>query len=172
MNRYFVACAALCLAGCASTQSAYVGQESRAIKALSDNEVADLLAGKGMGYAKAAELNGYPGPSHVLELADELRLTDSQRRETRTVFDAMQKKAADLGRALVEEETKLDGLFAQREADPQALDAALLRIGELQARVRGAHLEAHLAQARILTPEQMRRYGELRGYGRSSHPGH
>ena len=37
--------------------------------------VADLKAGRGMGLALAAELNGYPGPSHVLELADKLKLS-------------------------------------------------------------------------------------------------
>jgi hypothetical protein len=42
------------------------GQESQEIKALSESEIADLLAGKGMGWCQAAELNGYPGPKHVL----------------------------------------------------------------------------------------------------------
>jgi Spy/CpxP family protein refolding chaperone len=125
-----------------------------------------------MGYAKAAELNGYPGPLHVLELADELSLTDAQRRETQAVFDSMKQKAVDLGRALVDEEARLDRLFAQKEANAEALDAALLRIGELQARVRGVHLEAHLAQARILSPEQVERYLKLRRYGRSDHSRH
>ncbi|MGH7485986.1 MAG: hypothetical protein ACREMY_10365, partial [bacterium] len=45
----------------------YAGQQSREIKALSQEEAAGLLAGKGMGFAKAAELNGFAGPAHVLE---------------------------------------------------------------------------------------------------------
>ena len=45
--------------------SAYAGQQSRAIKSLSEQDVDDLLAGRGAGFAKAAELNGYPGPAHV-----------------------------------------------------------------------------------------------------------
>ena len=40
----------------------YAGQQTRAIKALSDDDIAALRAGEGMGMAKAAELNGYPGP--------------------------------------------------------------------------------------------------------------
>ena len=43
-------------------QSPYAGQESREIKSLSPAEVDGYLAGAGMGFAKAAELNGYPGP--------------------------------------------------------------------------------------------------------------
>ena len=57
--------------------SSYAGQEMRAIKSLSPQEVADLLAGRGMGLAKAAELNHYPGPRHVLDLARELDLTET-----------------------------------------------------------------------------------------------
>jgi hypothetical protein len=53
-------------------QSPYSGMQTRSIKALSEQQVADLTAGRGMGLALAAELNGYPGPFHVLELADKL----------------------------------------------------------------------------------------------------
>ena len=45
----------------------YSGQQGRMIKALSSKEVQGLLQGKGMGMAKAAELNQYPGPRHVLD---------------------------------------------------------------------------------------------------------
>jgi Spy/CpxP family protein refolding chaperone len=159
---------AFALTACASI-SPYVGEQDRDIKALSKEDTASLLAGKGMGYAKAAELNGYPGPAHVLELATELRLTPAQKSETQALFDAMQTKASMLGRALVEEERGLDRLFATKAADPRSLDASLARIGDLQAKVRGAHLEAHLAQARILTPEQAARYVELRGYNSQGH---
>src|SRR5687768_3033731 len=92
--------------------SPYAGQEERDIKALSAQEVADYLTGKGMGFAKAAELNGHAGPKHVLELADELALSAEQRTRTQALFDSMQTKAIVLGRRLVDEERKLDRLFA------------------------------------------------------------
>jgi Spy/CpxP family protein refolding chaperone len=152
------------LAGCAAGSSPYVAEQARDIKALSAEETASLLAGKGMGFAKAAELNGYPGPLHVLELAPRLQLTDAQRAQTQALFDSMQAKAKALGSELVDEERRLDRLFASKSASSDALAASLARIGDLQAKVRGAHLEAHLAQARILTPEQAARYVELRGY--------
>jgi hypothetical protein len=62
-----------------SPMTPYAGQQARTIKALSDEDIAALLKGDGMGFAKAAELNGYPGPKHVLDLAEKLKLTDAQR---------------------------------------------------------------------------------------------
>jgi len=68
------------------TADEYRGQQDRAIKALSADEVAGYLQGKGLGLAKAAELNQYPGPSHVLALASELELTETQKDQTRKIF--------------------------------------------------------------------------------------
>jgi len=166
------AAAALLLAACAggAGPSQYAGQESRDIKALSAEDREALLAGKGMGYAKAAELNGYPGPAHVLALADQLALTAEQRALTQALFKSMEARAKALGREVVEEERRLDRLFAEQAANPERLAASLDRIGALQAKLRGVHLEAHLEQARILSAEQAQRYARLRGY--SSHPGH
>jgi len=62
----------------AGVESQYVGQENRDIKSLSPQEMSDYLEGKGMGYAKSAELNKYPGPRHVLDMASELGLTQEQ----------------------------------------------------------------------------------------------
>lgn len=153
--------------------SPYAGQEARVIKSLSPEDVEAYLSGKGMGLAKAAELNGYAGPRHVLELASELELTREQRAQTEALYAAMQSKATALGRALVEKERELDERFATRSIDAALLARSLDDIGSLQARVRGAHLEAHLAQVEILTAEQNARYARLRGYGGAAgHAGH
>lgn len=144
--------------------SAYVGQESREIKALSADEVQSYLSGKGMGLAKAAELNGYPGPSHVLALAAQLGLTPKQKSQTQALFASMESRAVKLGAALVDEERGLDRSFAGKTITPEALARSLARIGQLQAEVREAHLEAHLAQVRILNSEQVALYMQLRGY--------
>lgn len=145
--------------------SPYAGQEQREIKALSPEDVSDYLAGKGMGLARAAELNGYPGPMHVLELADRLELTAEQRARTQALFESMRARAVAAGRALVDEERALDELFRSKRANAAAVAAALDRIAQRQAEVRRSHLDAHLAQIKILRPEQVRRYNELRGYG-------
>ena len=148
--------------------SPYAGEQSRDIKALSPDDIAGLQAGKGMGHAKAAELNGFAGPAHVLELADALHLTAEQRARTEALFAAMSAKASARGRALVDKERELDALFASRTVTPERLTASLQAIGALQAQVRLAHLEAHLAQVQILTAEQNAHYAELRGYGRAA----
>jgi|SRR5690606_20878523 len=151
----------------AASPSNYAGQESRPIKALSASEQADLLAGKGMGLAKAAELNGYPGPAHVLELASELELSADQLAATQALFASMEQRAKELGRQLVAAEQSLDALFASRQATSTQLEQSLAAIGDLQAKVRGAHLVAHIEQARMLSAEQTARYVSLRGYSQS-----
>ncbi|HUP98648.1 MAG TPA: periplasmic heavy metal sensor [Usitatibacter sp.] len=147
--------------------ASYAGQETRAIKALSEKEVGDLLAGAGMGFAKAAELNRYPGPMHALEHADALSLTPAQREALTSLMARHKAEARELGRELVERERHLDTLFASRGADSASVDAALARIGEATGRLRGSHLKTHLEATRILTPAQVDRYVELRGYGQA-----
>jgi Spy/CpxP family protein refolding chaperone len=165
-------CALVPLAHAASP-TPYAGQQSREIKALSSAEQADLLAGKGMGLAKAAELNGYPGPAHVLELAADLALTAEQRARTQAVWQAMDARAKTIGQQVVDAERELDALFASKQVTPERLAAQLDRIGTLQAQLRAVHLEAHLEQVRVLTPEQTSRYAALRGYsgGGGAHGG-
>jgi Spy/CpxP family protein refolding chaperone len=142
----------------------YAGEEQRQIKSLSAEEVEGLLNGHGMGLAKAAELNHYPGPRHVLELAAELRLTPEQRTQTQAAFDRMRGEAVRLGRRIVERERELDAMFAKGEIDASKLHAATAEIARLQGDLRAAHLAAHLEMRRLLSPQQIAKYDELRGY--------
>jgi Spy/CpxP family protein refolding chaperone len=156
----------------ADSTSPYVGQETRDIKALAPEDIDAYLSGKGMGLAKAAELNGYPGPAHVLAMADELQLSPRQKQRTEALFSGMEAKAIALGHALVAQEHELDEQFASKRITQESLAVLLRSIGELQARVRGAHLQAHLSQLAILTPSQVAKYQELRGYmGANEHQG-
>jgi Spy/CpxP family protein refolding chaperone len=152
--------------------SPYTEHSGREIKALSPEEVDQLLTGQGMGLALAGELNGYPGPKHVLELAGELALSDEQRAAVGRVHDAMQGEAVELGRRTIDAERRLDALFAGGEATSETLRAALDELGDLQAALRHAHLDAHLATRALLTEAQARRYDELRGYADGGHGGH
>ena len=174
LNRLVVGVASIVLAsgmGSASPANPYAGEESREIKAMSQEDVQSTLSGKGMGLAKAAELNGYPGPSHVLTLAIELDLSSEQKQQTERLFKDMESKAVSLGRPLVEEERKLDQLFVNKAVTPASLAQSLSRIGQLQAQVRQAHIEAHLSQIAILTPRQVAKYMALRGYSDASEAG-
>jgi hypothetical protein len=120
--------------------------------------------------AKAAELNGYPGPAHVLELARELQLDPGQLAATRDLLAAHKERARALGAELIEAERDLDQLFAGRHADASAIDVATQRVGMLQAQLRAEHLKTHLSQTRLLSAEQVRHYAALRGYETSAPP--
>jgi Spy/CpxP family protein refolding chaperone len=144
--------------------SPYSGLEVRPIKALSEQQVADLKAGRGMGLALAAELNGYPGPMHVLELADRLELTPEQRSRTEALFTAMRTEAIGLGEEVVRREAELNRLFVERTVDLTGLHAAVSEIGLRQAGLRLIHLKYHLAMMDVLSPAQVAEYRVLRGY--------
>jgi len=157
----------LALLGLASAFAAdmpYAGQQTRAIKALSDQEVSDYVEGRGMGSSKAAELNHYPGPAHVLADSSRLELTDRQKAETKSVFDAMSAVAKRSGAAIVAKEAELDAVYASGQAAPGTIKDLVTELARLQAEFRYAHLSAHLAMRTILTPEQISRYDEMRGY--------
>lgn len=151
----------------ALAQSPYAGLQTRPIKALSVEQVADLKAGRGMGLALPAELNGYPGPRHLLDLADQLGLSATQRDALQAMFDAMKAEAIPIGERLIEQETELDGLFSGRQATAETVAAATVAIGETQARLRNAHLKFHLSTVAVLQPDQIERYQQLRGYGKA-----
>lgn len=144
--------------------SPYAGLEAREIKALSSEEIADLTAGRGMGLALAAELNGYPGPRHVLDLAQELQLSAEQQQKTSALFEAMRAETSALGAELIEAERVLDRLFAEKRATPETVGTATERAAAVEAKLRAAHLGYHLAMVEVLTPEQVMAYNHLRGY--------
>jgi Spy/CpxP family protein refolding chaperone len=146
-------------------QTPYAGMQARSIKALSDQQIADLSAGRGMGLALAAELNGYPGPMHVLELADKLDLSADQRASMQRLFDSMKAEAMPLGSKLIEQEADLDKQFANRTVTPESLRATTAAVAATQGMLRETHLKYHLSTGSILTPSQMTKYAELRGYG-------
>jgi hypothetical protein len=166
MHRYLLSLAIVGAAAVppALAQSPYAGMQGRPIKALSDQQIADLKAGRGMGLALPAELNGYPGPSHVLELADRLGLSDEQRSAVRRQFEAMQAETIPIGEQLISQEAALDALFAGHRATSTSVAQAAAEIGTTQGKLRAAHLKYHLATLDVLQPAQVERYAELRGY--------
>lgn len=145
--------------------SPYAGHRDREIKALSQDEVEGLLAGEGMGFALPAELNGNPGPKHVLELADELGLTPGQLERTRAVENEMSARARALGAELVDAERALDRAFADGTISADGLTEMTSDVGSLRAKLRAVHLSAHLNVTEILTRRQRHLYQRLRGYG-------
>lgn len=142
----------------------YAGQQTREIKALSAQEQRGWLEGEGMGMARAAELNGYPGPMHVLELAQTLQLTPEQATASRELMKKHKAEVRRLGADLVDAERQLDAAFRENRAQEAEVERLTAAIAQLQGRIRASHLQTHLAQKALLTPEQVQRYAGMRGY--------
>ncbi|WP_019024861.1 MULTISPECIES: Spy/CpxP family protein refolding chaperone [unclassified Thioalkalivibrio] len=166
----------LVLAGCMAPALAnsYTTFQDREIKALSAEEQEGLLDGQGLGMALPAELHGYPGPLHVLEVADQLDLSAEQQAETERLFDAMREQARELGQRIVDLERELDERFASREITSDQIEALTVEIGELRGRLRHVHLSYHLEMDELLSDEQKEAYQRARGYeeDRSGAHGH
>ena len=141
----------------ANSPSPYAGEHQRQIKALSPGEIDDLRNGRGMGLAKAAELNSYPGPAHVLELAAELALTAEQAERTEALSARMSREAAALGDAIL-------------VAEAEAVERASVEIGALQGRLRAVHLNTHIEMKALMSPDQVAAYDRLRGYAAAGRP--
>jgi Spy/CpxP family protein refolding chaperone len=145
-------------------QQPYAGQQERELKALTPEEVQQYLSGAGMGFARPAELNSFPGPMHVLELADKLVLTPGQREQTKALMDAHKAEARAIGAKRVEAERSLDALFASGKVDEEALGRAVRAAATIEGEYRLSHLETHRRMRALLTDEQVARYDQLRGY--------
>lgn len=136
------------------------------IKTLTEELIQGYRNGEGMGLAKAAELNHYPGPRHVLNLADDLNLSPSQRKEAQRLFDEMHAQAVALGSQILAFEEKLDAAFAARSVDPEQLRLLTTQISDLQGKLRRTHLQAHMAMRAALTEQQISKYDEIRRGGK------
>lgn len=147
-----------------SQHGPYAGMQTRPIKALSAQQIAGLKSGRGMGMAMPAELNGYPGPMHVLELATQLNLSDEQAERTRTLFAEMQAQAIAAGEEVIAAEAVLDNLFQEKRANNENVSAAVARAAQAHGKLRETHLRYHLAMMEILSADQVALYSTARGY--------
>lgn len=151
--------------------SLYAGQELRDIKSLSDNDIQSLQNGTGEafgGMAKLAELNGYPGPRHVLDMASELQLTDKQRVEIELIYQNMSNIAKSIGAAIIDIEQDMDGAFANNTITQENLKLLLDKSAALYGQLRLVHLSAHLDTVQMLSMEQVQMYNKIRGYDSES----
>lgn len=158
-------------------RSDYAGMEAREIKTFSAEDLAELRAGHGWGLSLVAELNGVPGPKHVLEMRDALDLSPDQVEKITTVYEEMRAAAISLGEELIRLERDLDAGFAAGMIDEAELRRRLEEAARVRGELRFVHLSAHLATPRLLTAEQVEAYSRLRGYDggdpcRSVPPGH
>lgn len=144
--------------------SPYVGQENRPIKSLSAEDLAELRRGGGWGLARAAELNGMPGPAHLLELKDRIPLTADQATAISAIFRDMRATAITEAERLISREEALETAFRNGSVTERSLQALLSEIGQARMALRYVHLAAHLKTLPLLTHDQIVRYNVLRGY--------
>lgn len=147
-----------------AAQTPYAGMQNRAIKSLSDNDINELRRGGGWGLALAAELNGMPGPSHLLELKDKIPLTPDQVDKTQVLLDEMRKAAIPAGERLIAAEKALEAAFASGKVDESSLRRLLADAESARSELRFIHLSQHYKTVLFLKPEQIKRYNILRGY--------
>lgn len=142
----------------------YAGLETRAIKSLSEADIAELERGGGWGLALVAELNGIPGPSHLLEMKERISLTDEQVKKITHQFEEMKASAIPVGQQLIRAEAELEQAFQSGEISETELRALLVNSEKARTELRFIHLSQHLTTPAILTQEQIAHYNSLRGY--------
>ena len=156
--------------------SPYVGEETRLAKSLSPEDIDELRQGRGWGLAKAAELNGLPGPFHLLELKHRIPLAPEQVDAVTAIHERMRAAAIAEGERFIAAEQALDNAFGAGTVTEESLQAMLTDIERSRARLRFIHLSAHLSTPKLLTQVQIARYAKLRGYhayrGGTAHEGH
>lgn len=138
------------------------------VQGLTAQEVRDLREGNGMGQARAAELNGYPGPKHLLDMQTQIGLTSEQRDTVSRLYARMKERTTALGERVLVEEGRLEEMFRTRTATPEALAAQVRVVESLRGELRLAHLATHLETLPLLTQAQVAQYNAMRGYGASS----
>ena len=148
--------------------SHYVGEQKREIKSLSANDIAELKRGGGWGFAKPAELNGVPGPAHLLEMKGEISLSDSQIASIEKIHKKMLSEAIPLGKKYINAERTLDQIFVNKTYNNENVLFQIRKIENIRGRLRYAHLSKHLETVNILSDSQISLYNKLRGYSETN----
>lgn len=145
--------------------SPYAGATQSEGTILTADEIGQLRNGEGMGLARAAELNHWPGPKHVLDLATEMGLETSREARIREIFEAMHAAAVSKGEEIISVERHLATAFASGEVDAERVGRMTGHLASLRGELQAIHLTAHLETRSVLTDEQVSLYDRLRGYG-------
>ena len=139
------------------------GQSSE-VSSLTADEVRELRNGEGMGLARAAELNHFPGPKHLLELVSELDLDQAQVERIEAIHQRMKGQAVAKGEEILEAESRLANLFASGQPSVTKLRRMTQQLGIMRGQLQAIHLLAHIESAGVLADEQIEDYDRLRGY--------
>lgn len=160
----FAIASASALAQYPHTTSPHAHAQSGEVPSLTPDEVRALRNGDGMGLARAAELNHFPGPKHLLDLRAELKLSHVQIEQVEAIHRKMKTRAIAKGEDILQAEIRLANLFASGSPAPTQVNRATEHLGVLRGQLRAIHLLAHIESARELAPGQIKAYNRLRGY--------
>ena len=147
-----------------TAHSPWAGEQTREIKSLTARELTGIPKGHGVGMALPAELNSYPGPRHVLDLSEELKLTPEQKEQIELFYQEMSQQAVPLGQQFIEIEREIDEKFVDKSITSEELSELLRNSSEIKGQLRNIHLQSHLKTADVLSLEQIALYDQLRGY--------
>lgn len=150
--------------GHSDSNAPYAGFETREIKSLSEQDIEELRRGEGWGLALPAELNGLPGPAHLLELREELALSAEQVQAISAIYDDMRVAAIAAGERFIVAEAAISDAFSGSELSEKELLELLEEAADARAALRFIHLSRHLSTPKLLTVAQIKRYSVLRGY--------
>jgi hypothetical protein len=140
--------------------SATTGKPSP-ITSLSLKEYKAYEKGEPMGMTNVAEVNNYPAPAQALAFEKGLKLNVTQKQQLQEAVQALDFKAKEMGRFILQHEKKLNELFSSGKANEGSLIYYCNQIGLYQGELRNAHLQAHLKARRILTQDQLKKYSRL-----------
>src|SRR5712692_8515360 len=126
------------------TDAPYAGQQSSSVPGLSEAEVASLGSGAGMGLARPGEINGYPGPRHLLDLANQLALTAEQQTAVQALFDQMQAEAVALGDRFLNRYAALEQTFRDGTITMESMQQQTAELGLIEGEIRATHLKYHV----------------------------
>ncbi len=146
------------------TTSPYAHTQSAEFATLTPDEVRELRNGEGMGLARAAELNSFPGPRHLLDLKAKLDLNEGQVTRIEAIHTKMKTRAIAKGKDILRAERHLANLFASGRPTATEMSRMTKHLGIIRGQLQAIHLLAHIESTRELTARQIKRYDRLRGY--------
>jgi hypothetical protein len=148
----------------------YAGQQDSAVRGLSEAEINAFRNGMGIGLARAADVNGYPGPLHVIDLAEALALTPSQHAAVTVLMSQARAEASAKGEEFLARYALLEQAFRDETITLASLDAYTAALGRIEGELRAIHLKYHLLTRDLLTDAQLATYARLRGYTSDTPP--
>ncbi len=128
---------------------------------------AELWAGE----PRPADGAGESSRPRLQHLTKALELSPTQAAALQQQTQANREKLMALHNARVQAKSELENLFADADADEQAIMAAGERLAKLHAEITRQQTQARLAIRGVLTPEQQARWQQLRQAMQKRHAG-